>query len=181
MSNDLSNGPKSTTPESISANRLLMVAVDGSAQATWAAQVAAGLAQPLGAEVVLVHVMSLQALGSSELAFTERELIAMRRRRADEVFASARALFPPTVRVQQLLREGDAGKEIIASAGEWGADLLVMGTHGRGRLATFLLGSTAEAVIRGAHCPVLTVAHDPRGTAPLQPDTTPARLPVMAV
>jgi hypothetical protein len=36
-----------------------------------------------------------------------------------------------------------------------------MGTHGRGRLAQFLVGSTAEGVIRLAKCPVLAVAHEP--------------------
>ena len=143
-----------------------MVAVDDSPQSTWAAQVAASLAEALEANVVIVHVMDLNAYGASEVAIGEAELRAELRRRADEVFAGALAQFPQQVAVQRLLREGDPGKEIIASAAEWEADLMVMGTHGRGRLATFLLGSTAETVIRGAHCPVLTVAHDPRGPAP---------------
>ena len=36
-----------------------------------------------------------------------------------------------------------------------------MGTLGRGRLASFLLGSTADEVVRRAHCPVVTVGHGP--------------------
>jgi nucleotide-binding universal stress UspA family protein len=115
------------------------------------------------------------------LAFTERELLALMRRQADEIFASVGAEFPPSLRVQRLLREGDPAGEIIASAGEWNADLIVMGAHGRGRLATFLLGSTAEAVIRGAHCPVLTVAHDPRVNAPPPPDTGSIGVPAIAL
>lgn len=164
MSHDLTND----SPSSASSRpaKLLMVAVDRSEQAKWAAQVAAGMAESLAANVVLVHVMSSTALSASELAFTARELDAFMRQRAEEVFATARAQFPPHVRVQRLLREGEPGSEIVASASEWEADLVVMGTHGRGRLATFLLGSTAEAVIRGARCPVLTVAHDPRGNVP---------------
>ena len=146
--------------------KLLMVAVDGSQQSNWAVQVAASLAPPLGARVVVVHVMDLNAYGASEVAIGEADLLAELRRRADEVFAGALAQFPQGAAVQRLLREGDPGKEIVASAAEWEADLLVMGTHGRGLLATFLLGSTAETVIRGAHCPVLTVAHDPNGPAP---------------
>ena len=145
--------------------KLLMVAVDGSQQSNWATEVAAPLAKALGASVVLVHVMDLSAYGASEVAFGEAELRVELRRRAEEVFAGALAQFPEGVAVQRLLREGKPGKEIVASAAEWQADLVVMGTHGRGRLATFLLGSTAEAVIRGAHCPVLTVAHDPHGPA----------------
>ena len=141
--------------------RLLMVAVDESDQSGWAAQVAASLARPLVANVVLVHVMHPNAPAASELAFTEAEWRAELRRRGDRIFDASRSRFPQDIPTQRLLREGEPGREIVASADEWGADLLVMGTHGRGRVATFLLGSTAESVIRGAHCPVLTVAHDP--------------------
>jgi nucleotide-binding universal stress UspA family protein len=38
-------------------------------------------------------------------------------------------------------------------------DLIVVGTHGRGRVAHLLMGSVAERVVRTAHCPVLTVRH----------------------
>ena len=145
--------------------RLIMVAVDNSQQALWAAKAASRLAEDLSASVVLVHVMNTAAAAATELAFTERELLAMLRQRAEAAFESAAKQFPPAVQVQRLLREGDAGREIVASAREWGADLVVIGTHARGRLATLLLGSTAEAVIRGAPCPVLTVAHNPVGAA----------------
>ena len=169
MSNDLPNESRAVDAERVSTRKLIMLAVDGSEQATWAAQAAAGLAEPLGAEIVLVHVMNTQAVGASELAFTEPELLSTLRRRADATFTAVRAEIPLNVRVQRLLREGDPAKEIIASAVEWDADLVVMGTHGRGRLGTFLLGSTAEAVIRGSPCPVLTVAHPHRETTPSAP------------
>ena len=131
--------------------KLLMVAVDDSEQSRWAAQVAASLAQALGADVVLVHVMDFSAYGASEVAFGEAELRAELRRKAERIFATALLQFPQGVAVQRLLREGDPGKEIVASAAEWEANFVVIGTHGRGRLAAFLVGSTAEAVIRGAH------------------------------
>ena len=150
-----------------SPSKLLLVAVDASEQSLWAAQVAGGLAEALGGDVVLVHVMKTDVLGTTELAFTERELLAELRRKAEEVFAATRSRFPAGVKVQRLLREGNPGREIVASAAEWGANLVVMGAHARGRLATFVLGSTADAVIRGAHCPVVTVAHDPQGKLPL--------------
>ena len=49
--------------------------------------------------------------------------------------------------------------EIAAYAKEEGIDLIVMGTHGRGRMGHLLLGSVAERVVRIAPCPVLTVRH----------------------
>ncbi len=52
--------------------------------------------------------------------------------------------------------------EIVRYAEENRADLIVMGTHGRGGVTHMLLGSIAEKVIRRAPCPVLTVRHPQR-------------------
>jgi nucleotide-binding universal stress UspA family protein len=148
-------------------DRVLMVAVDGSDQSKWAVQVACELARPLRADVVLVHVMNTDAAASfSEVALTERELRAALRRRADGVFEAADSRLAPGVNVHRILREGDPAKEIVAAAAEWKANLLVIGTHARGRVASLLLGSTAEAVIRSAPCPVITVSHDPGAASP---------------
>ena len=53
---------------------------------------------------------------------------------------------------------GDAAARILSAAAAWPADLIVMGTHGRGGLERWILGSVAQAVLRNAPCPVLTVA-----------------------
>ncbi len=52
---------------------------------------------------------------------------------------------------------GRAFVEIIAIGRDWGADVIVMPTHGRGAIAHMLLGSTTEKVVRKSPCPVLTV------------------------
>jgi nucleotide-binding universal stress UspA family protein len=51
---------------------------------------------------------------------------------------------------------------IIDYAREHGIDLIIMGTHGRGTLGHFLMGSVAERVVRLAGCPVLTIRHPER-------------------
>jgi nucleotide-binding universal stress UspA family protein len=51
---------------------------------------------------------------------------------------------------------------IVAYAEEADIDLIVIGTHGRGGLSHFLMGSVAERVVRLAPCPVLTVRHPER-------------------
>jgi nucleotide-binding universal stress UspA family protein len=61
------------------------------------------------------------------------------------------------VRVESLAMEGDPVDMIVRAAEETHSDLVVMGTHGRTALARLLLGSVAEAVLRKAPCPVLTV------------------------
>jgi nucleotide-binding universal stress UspA family protein len=52
---------------------------------------------------------------------------------------------------------GYAAREIINDAGEVGADIIVMGSRGRGDLAGLLLGSTAHKVIHLSDRPVLVV------------------------
>jgi nucleotide-binding universal stress UspA family protein len=59
--------------------------------------------------------------------------------------------------VTQAIRTGTAFVEIISYVEDQGIDLVVMGTHGRGRIDHILLGSVAEKVVRRSPCPVLTI------------------------
>jgi nucleotide-binding universal stress UspA family protein len=59
--------------------------------------------------------------------------------------------------VEKTVVRGVPFVEIIRTAKEKGADLLVIGTHGRTGIDHMLFGSTAEKVVRKAPCPVLTV------------------------
>ena len=61
------------------------------------------------------------------------------------------------IRVRTVVRKGSPSAEIVGLASEERADLVVMGTHGRGGVSRALLGSVADRVIRTAPCPVLTV------------------------
>ena len=58
------------------------------------------------------------------------------------------------------VREGEPWREIVDAAREMEADLVVMGTHGRGGFEHLVLGSVAEKLIRRLPCPVLTVSHE---------------------
>ncbi|MEX2569970.1 MAG: universal stress protein [Gemmatimonadota bacterium] len=55
------------------------------------------------------------------------------------------------------VRLGDPAKVIVAEAESWGADLLVLGTHGRTGTTRFMMGSVAESVLRHAPCDVLVI------------------------
>jgi universal stress protein A len=59
--------------------------------------------------------------------------------------------------VRPVLRTGVPHEEIVALAMDELADLLVIGTHGRGGMSRVILGSVADRVVRLAPCPVLTV------------------------
>ena len=59
--------------------------------------------------------------------------------------------------VKTHVQVGTASDELVAKGKELEADLMVVGTHGRTGVRRLLLGSVAEAVVRGAGCPVLVV------------------------
>ena len=61
------------------------------------------------------------------------------------------------VKIEYLVMQGHPFNEIIRAAEKVGADMIIMGTHGRTGFAQILIGSVAEKVVRHAECPVLTV------------------------
>src|SRR4051794_3311152 len=140
----------------------ILVAVDGSDQAGWAADVAGRIAGDTGARVTLVHAIPEPAALGADYAYAGPGLLAARRDQGEEFLRHARGRLPTGVAVESLLYEGEPARQVIAAAKECGADLIVIGTHGRGVLGRLLLGSTAEWVVRHASCPVLTVAHSPQ-------------------
>jgi nucleotide-binding universal stress UspA family protein len=138
----------------------ILVPTDFSAQSEKAWAVARGLAQAVDAELLLVHVCSEAPLYSEGAAARDQ---------VREVFASARAWAERTLgewadrargeglRVHTAVHIGAAHREIVEAARAAGADLVVVGTHGRGGLDRALIGSVADRVIRTAPCPVLAV------------------------
>jgi nucleotide-binding universal stress UspA family protein len=63
----------------------------------------------------------------------------------------------PSIRFEHKLLEGDPATTIVQTAEDENADFIVIGTHGRTGLTRLLMGSVAEAVVRRAKCPVLTI------------------------
>jgi nucleotide-binding universal stress UspA family protein len=127
---------------------------DFSDHSSVAFRMACALARDYGARLVVVHATGLPAI-----AFVEGGAPP----RPEDLFAAAEAELSrvrppdPQVRVERLLKEGDPVTEILSAAREAGADLIVMGTHGRTGLGRLLMGSVAEHVVRHATCPVVTV------------------------
>lgn len=80
----------------------------------------------------------------------------------------------PEILVEHRLREGDTAAEVLQVADDVGADLIVMGTHGRTGMGRVLMGSVAESILRGSPCPVLVVKGPVPTTAAVVPTPEPA-------
>jgi nucleotide-binding universal stress UspA family protein len=61
----------------------------------------------------------------------------------------------PSIPCTHRLTMGDPAGEIVRIAAEEGAEMIVLGTHGRTGVTRLLMGSVAEAIVRRAPCPVL--------------------------
>jgi nucleotide-binding universal stress UspA family protein len=139
--------------------RTILVPTDLSEGAEEALDYACELGAKLGATIHLLNVIGIPAMGVPELgvALTSTvidSLIEDNQRSLDALVAAKRT---KCTIGQALLKTGDARDAINETAKELGADLIVMGTHGRRGISRALLGSVAETVVRSAPCPVLTV------------------------
>jgi len=147
--------------------RRVLVAVDGTEPSGWAVASAVRLANELGGKIALVHVLTEDVAFTPEFGFAESGVLCQQHReQAELILQQMKARIPASLLDCAMLKEGDPMGQIVATAKEWNADLIVLGTHGRGAVAHFLLGSTAESVVRHAHCPVLTVGHDSSAMKP---------------
>jgi nucleotide-binding universal stress UspA family protein len=138
--------------------RRILVATDFAESAERALACAVQLARRHGAELVLVHVyMDLPAYPE----ITAGQVVAIYEEQRAWIEAAlerrARAARGEGLLARAVLRTGPAASTIAETAKDEGADLLVVGTHGRSGLDRLILGSVAERVVRLASCPVLVV------------------------
>ncbi len=121
---------------------------------------AIAFARSLGAEVILLHVLVEVPLYSEGWINTRdvRRVYDAERKWAEETLeARAAEMREAGVATTWKTDVGTPFEEIVLTAEEAGADLIVMGTHGWSGLDRLLLGSVADRVIRTAPCPVVTV------------------------
>jgi nucleotide-binding universal stress UspA family protein len=122
----------------------------------YAFRLAAMLAREQGARLVVLHVKPTlgpmvacrEVLAEWEPDGSQEKLLKILHRLQ---------VADPKVQVEHRLMDGEGVPEILQQAEEIGADLIVMGTHGRTGLSRLLMGSVASEVLRKAQCPVVTV------------------------
>jgi universal stress protein A len=139
--------------------KTILVPVDFSGSSDRALEYAMDLADRLDARVTLVNTYEypIYALPEGLMLPTlevESSVAKAARSALDAAVEKCRARGAD---VGGVLRSGRPWEEINHVAAEIGADLIVMGTHGRSGLAHAFFGSVAEKTMRGASCPVLVI------------------------
>lgn len=132
----------------------VLIAVDGSPHSEYALEVGLSLARRLGAEVGLVTVVDPAPAVTIEAGAPSVDILTILRQEAAQVLEKARSA-AGDLKAVTLQREGSPAAEILNAAKEWGASLIVVGSHGRTGLSRLFMGSTAEHVARHAEAPVL--------------------------
>ena len=150
----------------------ILLATDGSREASLAARTAAELAEKTTSELHLVHVFGIapwypvypetttpEWVAQEQNPMLKDDLQRTSEQRAREILDTEveKARSAGATVAQAYLREGGVAAEIVTLAEEIGAGVIVMGSRGHGGIRRALMGSVSESVVRHAHCPVLVV------------------------
>jgi nucleotide-binding universal stress UspA family protein len=142
--------------------RSILLPTDFSECAECALPYATDLARLMGARLVCLHVVepTLPPVGYAPVAeplpvvdVSEQ----LQQSAARELPRLAEREECAGLQVEEVIGHGEAAAEIVRVARAHDVDLIVISSHGRTGLGRMLFGSTAESVVRHAHCPVLVV------------------------
>lgn len=134
----------------------IMLATDLGPASAAATDEAFRLAAALHAKLLVVSVIdprTLQLPGGRFRSRIDQERGRLEAAAAELVLRGRRDQVPTSF----LIWEGDPAESIIDAAQSEGADMIVVGSHGRGALGRALIGSVSDQVVRRAPCPILVV------------------------
>jgi len=141
----------------------ILLPFDGSATSSRGLDEAIGIATLTGASLRLIHMLDILDFtnGFETAAIYTDHVIPFMRRTGEEILQGGKARVENAgVRADTVLLEGMKTRlcdAVAEQARTWGADLIVIGTHGRRGVGRMLLGSDAEQIVRTSIAPVLLV------------------------
>jgi nucleotide-binding universal stress UspA family protein len=161
----------------------VLLAIDDSSASDRAIALVATLALPAGSHVQVVNVadglLGVYA-GMPGVVISadavEVDMEVDRQERQGYLDEAAGRLVGPGRSVETKIIQGRPASSIVDAARESGADLIVLGSHGRGALASAVLGSVAAEVIEYASTPVLVVRTDRVSRLVLADDGSPSAI-----
>lgn len=139
----------------------ILLATDGSPASTHAATLAVGLARTHGAKLTALYVADpypyigvgeINPMGYQAYSAAAQQLAAQAHATVDALCKQGGAEVPLQAR---LVEDVAAASGIVKTAQDEGADLIVMGSHGRSGIARLMLGSVATKVVAESPVPVL--------------------------
>jgi nucleotide-binding universal stress UspA family protein len=139
----------------------ILLAIDGSTYSQTAADEVARRPWPSNSTIRVMSVIQPYTPPATEVVLAGATLDDIRRQQASTAEQltgrAVDALTRTGLVTETVVREGDPRSAIVDEAEEWGADLIVVGSHGRTGLTRWLLGSVAQAVVGHAPCSVEVV------------------------
>jgi nucleotide-binding universal stress UspA family protein len=140
----------------------ILVPVDDSSCSLKGLTEALKLAKALNARIRLMHVCDELVTESALVASAYRhQLVESMREAGQAILSDAQAMAQQLGAAVEVVLVESTGRRasdcIVATAQQWSADLIVMGTHGRRGMSRLAIGSDAELVVRSTSIPVLMV------------------------
>jgi nucleotide-binding universal stress UspA family protein len=146
----------------------ILLGTDGSAHSHAAVDEVARRPWPSGSTIRVISVIQPYAPPATEFVLAGATLDSVREQQAwsaGQIAArAAEALKQTGLSIESVVREGEPRSAIVDEADEWGADLIVVGSHGGTGLTRWLLGSVAGAIVRHASCSVEVVRRRAQST-----------------
>ncbi len=133
----------------------ILIAVNDDPSSEECAKTGLELAKKLNAEIAMIYVneIAVYMTAPDGVGIPPLEMVADINKSALQTMKR----LSNNEQVSYFHPEGDPKEEILTKADSWGADIIVMGTHGRKGFSHLIIGSVAERVIRFSHIPVLVV------------------------
>lgn len=145
----------------------ILIGIDNSAYSDYAAKYGFDMAHSFKAKVGLVHIVEPMFMppnqgmdplsGSIPDALGEAEIMNIQNDMSENLLENTANKFGKDLQITQFNEFGDTADGIINCSKDFGADLIVIGTHSRSGIDRLLMGSIAEHVIRHSEVPVLVV------------------------
>jgi universal stress protein A len=136
--------------------RKVLCPIDFSEHSLAALDVALKVVQQNDAKLYLMNVAPMPAGAAGFQPVPLDPYPVLDEERQQQLAKLGREKIPAMVRYETIVVSGDPAEQVLDAARSIGADLIVMGTHGRKGLGHLVLGSVAERVVRESPTPVLT-------------------------